>query len=506
VIDRRVGVYAGLAALAVAYRIPPLLNARSIHSDAAVVALQAQHMLRGEFSWFVWGAGYQSSFDAVAVAAAFALFGVSALAVMIVSLLGHLGLMGFAFATLTRRLDVARASLCVLPLVFAPEAVNGVALAPPRQWSITAVMAAVWLVDRASGDGGSPRRFGIAAFVAVMPLCLDAYALQFMVAMGLLGLASLWDEAPQRSEWTHRARAAALGLGSGAVVVWVYRHLPGHASAQSPLSFRNVASNAALLWNQCLPWLLGAKTFVPGSGLLPTPWEPPLPVRMFQGLGAASFALAILAAGIGSFRKGPWPLRRLALFAAAASASALAGFLLSSKPTDMWGARYLAPIIWTSPFALAFLAQRIELKRFALGLSPYVLTAALGSWLSFGPFVRGALPVRSARGAAQEEMAVAGALRARGIRFAAAQYWLAYRLTFLWDENPTVVPLDPAEDRYTPYRQGFDQARDVAYVFHPFEQRARAEDTERALAEAKVPFERLEVAGFTVLVAHRARD
>ena len=50
-----------------------------MNSDAAVVGLQAMHILHGEWSWFLWGAGYQASFDAVLVAAAFAVTGPSAL-------------------------------------------------------------------------------------------------------------------------------------------------------------------------------------------------------------------------------------------------------------------------------------------------------------------------------------------------------------------------------------------------------------------------------------------
>ena len=46
------------------FRLPPLLNARSTNSDAAIVGLQAMHILRGERSAFLWGSGYQTSADA----------------------------------------------------------------------------------------------------------------------------------------------------------------------------------------------------------------------------------------------------------------------------------------------------------------------------------------------------------------------------------------------------------------------------------------------------------
>src|SRR5215510_2802496 len=57
-------LFFALAVLSVLFRIPPLLNARGVNSDAAVVGLQALHILQGEWSWFLWGAPYQASFDA----------------------------------------------------------------------------------------------------------------------------------------------------------------------------------------------------------------------------------------------------------------------------------------------------------------------------------------------------------------------------------------------------------------------------------------------------------
>jgi len=63
----RVGVWLPpllLVVVSVLARLPALVNARGVNSDAAVVGLQAMHILHGEWSWFLWGAGYQASFDA----------------------------------------------------------------------------------------------------------------------------------------------------------------------------------------------------------------------------------------------------------------------------------------------------------------------------------------------------------------------------------------------------------------------------------------------------------
>lgn len=92
------------------------------------------------------------------------------------------------------------------------------------------------------------------------------------------------------------------------------------------------------------------------------------------------------------------------------------------------------------------------------------------------------------------------ALRERGVEEAAAQYWLSYRLSFLWHEQPVVVPLNPREDRYSPHRARFYAARTVAFVFHPSEPRAVPQQVLPALKASGGRVEVLRVAGFTVLV------
>jgi hypothetical protein len=185
------------------------------------------------------------------------------------------------------------------------------------------------------------------------------------------------------------------------------------------------------------------------------------------------------------------------------SAAALGGFLVSRMPVDIWSTRYLAPIIWFSPFALAPAAALLRTRRFSLALAPYILTAAVGGWVSYGFYVDGPLPRVDPRGAAQEEMEVARVLRERGVTAAAAQYWLAYRLTFLFEERPVIMPLAEHHDRYPPYRTAFDKALRVAYIFHPSEAQEQPEPYEARLRETGARYERLQVADYTLLIVTR---
>ncbi len=470
------------------------MNAGGLGSDAAVVGLQAMHMLRGEVDRFLWGAGYQGSFDSAVVALFFKLFGVSPLALMWAPLTGHLLLVVFAFLTIARRVTSSgSAFLLCLVLTFTPQAINGVVLAPPRQWCVTAVFFAVWLID--GGARWRPARFFVGALVAWLSTFLDLFglllAVPFMVWLVVLAL-----DAPAR-RWLIGAGFAGALVG-WLVVAWL-RAVPGAVNASPTglaLTPARLAQTFPLLVEQCLPWVLGAKVWAPGANLYPDLWVPPWPVSLVQYVAASVFLLLVLGAPL--WLRSPrvsWSARALGVFGALGGAACIAGFLMSNRPSDMWAARYLAPLVWLAPFALVPWAQALRPRGLAVLLVPYLVVAAVGGWRSFGTFVDGPVPRVDARGSAQEEMRLAEALRARGVEVAHAQYWLAYRLTFLWQEQPIVLSLD--EDRYPPYRAQTAGAKVTAWLFHPTEPRSKPEDV---LATLEGPVERLELEGFTVLL------
>ncbi len=595
-------------------RLPELINARGVDSDAAVVGLQAMHLLRGEWSWFLWGAGYQASFDAVLVAAAFAVTGPSALTLMAVPLVGHLVLVGLTYDVVRRAIGAAAgrwsAAVACLPLVFSPQSINGVALAAPRQWSITAAVLAVWLASRAVPDPAAtrpvdgrraPAWLAASGLVAGFAVYLDLFTLQLMPAVGVF---ALWcalaaprrepahegsaDEgsaqdgpaqdgpaqdgpaqdgpaqdgpardktgvAPWRAAWStlgrgrspdvvaaasgrtavvaagegaapslldRAARVGALLLGTAAgvaVIAWS-RSQPVADGAKAGLTLDRLAVNWTLLTEVCLPYLLGVTVFVPDPvDLVHDPWPASGWFAVVQWAGALGFAAAAVWAAIAVLVDGGWsprrvhqlqgalvpaPVRRLGALGLIGSAASIGGFLVSTMPADLLSARYLAPIVWLAPFTLAPAAYTLGTRAFAVAIAPFVVAVGVGGWIAFTPYVQGPLPVRDARGVAVDEAALADALRAEGVRYAAAQYWLAYRLTFLFAEDPVVVPLDEREDRYRPYRDGFAAAPVVAYVFHPSEPRATPGPVEEQLRAAGTPYRRADVNGFAVLIVRR---
>jgi hypothetical protein len=178
----------------------------------------------------------------------------------------------------------------------------------------------------------------------------------------------------------------------------------------------------------------------------------------------------------------------------------MAGFLLSAAPYDLGATRYLAPIVWFAPFALSAAAHLLRPAGFALGMAPYLVSASIAGWVAYGSYVQGPVPQLHARRIARAEAQLGAMLRQKGIRYAAADYWQSYRLSFLLGEDPIVIPLDG--DRYPPYRHAFEAAPVVAYLLRPSDPRAAS--IEYQLRAAKARYERLETAGFIVLVMRRS--
>lgn len=487
----------------VLYRVPVLINARGVHSDAAVVGLQAMHVLRGEWSWYLWGAGYQGAIDPLLTSLVFAFTGPSPLALMVIPLFGHLLLTWLAFDVLRKRIGVWLAFVAVLVLVVNTRAINGVVLYPPRQWCITTIVAAVWLLDSASEARWPPLRLVVGMVLIFIALFFDLFALQFSVGLILFACACCCDGAANLRQALRRGVWVLVGLLLGFGIYSWLRLQPGATSNTAGLALDRIPFNFRLLWQTCLPNLLGYGK-LPLPDVLWQPWKLGWIVRGLQMLTAAIFMLAILGGGLSIFfTTVPWKVRRLGALGCAIAISSLSGFLVSTMPADVWSARYLAPIIWMAPFALAPVAVLLGKGRFSLALTPYLLVAAVAGWLGFWPYVHGPLPSQSPRGVAREEAQLGDVLHQRGVKFAKAPYWISYRLAFLWQEQIAVTPFEQGLNRYEPYQWGFDVSPNVALIFYPPELQGDPAPYEAEFIRNQTPYERLEVGGYVVLLIKR---
>ena len=489
-----------LITLTILFRLPPILNANAINSDAAVVALQARHILKGEWSSSLWGIGYQSSFDALMTALGFALAGESARTVILVQTCGYLLLVFFSYQTLQRHLGSIKAAILNLPLVFAPIALSIPLLYAGRQWCITVLFGSIWCLQRA-GTSKFPRLFyALGVSTALLALHLDRFALIFMPGILFLIVTSLRDGCATNRLVLQRIGACLSGGVIGLLSYYLV-HATDEPVSQMQWGLTYLSKNLPLLWSSCLPYLLSYRVFIPGGNLYPDLWRPPGGFLGVQLLGAVVF-IALLAFGGASIvlARIPWPIRRLGVVGLIICACSLGGFCLSVMPVDVWSVRYLSPILWSAPFAIAPAAFLLRGRSLALLLGPYLISAAVAGWLSWGDSTKAIVPALTARGQAAEERQLGAYLRGKGIEAGAAQYWLAYRLTFLFHENPVVIPLNPGEDRYEPYRRKFAMAPIKVYIFHPSEPRAIPDPYEAIFRRTGVHFERVLISGFILLI------
>jgi hypothetical protein len=484
---RRVAPLAGALLLVLLFRLPPLLNANALNSDAAIVGVQARHLLEGEFALRLWGSPYQAPLDALLAAVLFAFGGSSAFLLLLVPLLGMMVMVALAYDVIEPRAGRLGALLALTPLLFATQAINSPMTYVLRQSLATWAVLAVWCFERAPERSRPERWFALGGALVGLGLYLDTFFAVLLPPLVLFAAIRAWN-APART----RAMAAfaiplALGLALSVAL------LIGAPPSGSSLTSHHLARNGAMLWSQCLPFALATKVWLPGS----VEWVAPLAVHVLQVIAAVLFGGALLSGAVAGVRTRTHALGLLGVFAALA---ALGGFLFSSAPFDMWSTRYLAPMLWFAPFALTPLVTRVGTARSALLIGPWALSALVSGWVSYGEFVEGPSVVRTERGRADDEAALGQVLRDRGVHHGRAQYWQAYRLSLLWREDPLVVPLEADLDRFAPARAKVDAAPKVALIFHPSEPRASAADFEAGLVAEGARYERLETEGFIVLI------
>lgn len=483
---------------AVAYRLPELLNPGVINSDSAIVGLQALHILHGEWHWFLWGSGYQTTADSAVAAALFLVTGATPRALLLTALLGHLVATLFVFLTLRRRLSPWLTLLLVMPLVVSPAPMQTYTLHPPRQTALTLVFIAIWLLEGAGDARWHKARFASGAGVGALACFADPYALVFAPGIALLAIMSGFSGADARGHARRRILAAAAGATIGAIPFGIVRLLPRAERGPLTLTSDLLARNWALLKGPCLSWVLGARVlYQPKGAVKYVQWHAPWIFQTCQWLCAAVFVLAFLVTIKAVLEpKIPSEIRRLGLMAALTVSVTVAGFLLSVMPMDHFASRYLVSLTLVLPFLLAVLAFTVRKALLGVLMLPLIASYAVSGWLGYGPVVKGLRIIDA--GLEFHEAQLLGELDRRGIGFAMADYWAAYRLTYMFKERVVVVPVHQSQDRYPPYRRGFLQARRFAYIYD----HRRSEESPQtvALRVSQGQEDRFTVGGFDVYI------
>lgn len=495
------GIVLGLFAAGLIFRLPLLLNPATLNSDVAVVGIQARHMLQGEFSAFLWGTDYQSSFDALVLVPFFWLFGSTPTVAMTGPLLGFLVILALTFSILRRSLSLSQAATCCVLLVFTPRTVSQYVVNAPRIWSIAAVFLSVWFFNRASSERRPAVHFVLGGCALVIATFMDMYTLQWVPAVGLFGLLCSLD---RTDGWRSSARRAAAGAVGGLLGWGLVALLRGERTGTSVtrLDFSLVKRNLAMLREPCGPWLFDFKGEISRNGVNVDVYQAAVLGRTFQIAGVLVLIALLLVPAVALFvRRLPWELRRTAALATATAACSVAGFLVSPSVVDVYSARYLTPVLWMAPLAVAVPAYLFakNWKLLAL-LSPYLVVVWFSAWSVHCDGVEGGLPRQTPDGLAPREHALGDWLRAQGVKYAMADYWDAYRLTFLFEENPQVIPFRRFQDRHREIRGEIEAANPLALIFRDEETAARITRDIQRKPKGKGTFVQHAVKGYVVVL------
>lgn len=494
-------------------RLHHLINASEIHSDAAIVGLQAIHILKGEWSPFLWGVAYQSSFDAFAMAAMFAIFGSTPLAAMMTPLVGHMALTALVFATIRRHASRRIAWLATLPLLITPRELEGVILYSPRQFAVLAIFAALFMLDTATvragreGQARSRTTYGmwfIAGWLATIALTLDVFVLQFGAAIAVFGGLAYLQLFVRLRSW-QPVLASTVGAAVGMIPFVLARMGGTPAMAQTALSAKFIAFNLPRMLRDALPSLMSMRSFSITPDLYLNAVSEPAFISVPKVLvGAAVFAfpwLAIARAQRTSEGVVPWQ-QRFAWTAWFGSLAATFAFLCSPAILDVWSSRYLAPVYWLLPFAIAVVAEQVRFSTAAVVIGLFAVSTAHSRVRALPDHFANGLPQLAPTSWSGEIEPLRTVLREQRVEALLGQYWMAYRLGFLLnDEWP--VSAWAADDRYPAYRAAWRAAKVRAYVFHPDETRLTAQAVRARMKQTNVPFEEMKVGRFTLLIERR---
>lgn len=471
------------------------------NADEAVVALMARHILQGERPVFFYGQAYMGSLDAFLVAGAFALFGQQVWAIRLVQTLLYLGVL-LTSAWLGRwvfgswKVGVLAMLLLAIPAVnvtlYTTVSLGGYGEALLLGNLILLVGLKIGRLLQDSHSPGDLWPWAVLGFLTGLGVWAFGLTLVYSlpVLAYLLALA-LWPRPQTASPAGSGAGlgriplkryfipvlALAAGALLGAAPWWGYALTHGFGGLLYELG------GGAIAGVEQLPWLLQVGRHILGLGLLGVtvtlgmrpPWEvywlalPLLPFILLFWMAVIVFIFRRLSA--------PAPERTAQALLVMVMLALLLGFIFTPFGADPSG-RYFVPL--AVPLSLFAAAMIVELRR-SYGLIAYGLVALLlgfhfwGTLQSAFRFPPGITTQFYAPSQVDQRYLpdLIEFLRRHGERRGYTNYWVAYPLAFLSQEELIFVPSLPyhldfrhtqRDNRYAPYAAQVAQAAHPAYI------------------------------------------
>ncbi len=470
------------------------------NSDEAVVALMARHILQGARPVFFYGQAYMGSLDAFLVAGAFAWLGQQVWAIRLVQMLLYLGVL-LTSAWIGRqafgswRVGVLAMLLLAIPSVnvtlYTTVSLGGYGEALLLGNLILLTGMKIGHAFQMYRQPGSLWLWALLGFWIGLGLWAFGLTLVYSLAVLLYLLAlALWQPLADAKTAAGAAQARLafkslvfpmLTLTAGALMgsaPWW-----GYALANGFDRLIYELGGGAIAGIEQMPWLLRVGRHILSLGLLGMPaalgmrppWEvywlglPLLPFVLFFWGSVFVFIVRHLSA--------PHPYRSGQALLGLVMLNLLLGFVLTPFGADPSG-RYLLPL--AVPMALFASAMIIELRQkygvvaysLVVLLLVYHLWGNLQSALRFPPGITTQIYAPSQ----VDQRAISDLidfLRQNSERRGYTNYWVAYPLAFLSQEELIFIPSLPyhldfrytdRDNRYAPYSEEVARASQLAYI------------------------------------------
>ena len=490
------------AALAIAARLPFLVTGKiPFDSDEAVEGLMARHVLDGELPAFFWGQAYKGVPEVYASAAAFSLFGSSVTVLKSVTLVFFAAYVAVNFILLDRLLSRWAALSASLLLIAAPPSLVLWSLSASADYVIVMLLgtALLILVERAKSREQRAKPGWLFRISLIVGLGLWVHQL-FIVYVIPLGIAHVMRRESWKRIDPRTLNKFALGIGvvaaiyvalgivafvSGgfavqlgsiaisatapqkmwriAIGVLALAVLVQLAAATSPARARDVLRR---YWPAAAGFLIGYAPVLIYSVLVEPARSPARVANAQQLVNAAPDIFGNIVPILAGFKIATTERLSVPLIAIVPGAAALAAYLWSSRrrlTTDFFalfvifypllfpasGAyvdtqsyRYFSP--WYAGLTVAWARGSLVLARERKTIAGIIVAAIVGVHIW-----QQVLWYRKLQPDMQS-LATIECLKRNGIRGGYAEYWTAYKLTFLTQEAIVIAPLDGV-DRYPKY-------------------------------------------------------
>lgn len=479
--------YIALALLAILFRIPYLINPEQMSSEHSFLGLQGLRLLSGDFSLFLWGSNYQTSWEPFVASIFFTIFGKSFFVLQWVPFSAFLLCLFIIYYVIQKEVGVTNAFFLSLILVFVSQPVILVNVLPYRQWSLLFSLLPILMMCI------SQKRFMwiTSGFLLFFSMLVDLFAIE--LSLPLLGCMYL------KAKKIGKSKELFIGAVVGGLILLVSRAFAG-GGAPIAFSLKTLVSHFPLFFKTCLPVFFGVR-YPPQS----TPsvviedlsdWVRVLCGLIFLSLFIPSFVLSLRN------RQGLDNSTLLSLFGSTTGFGSVIAFMGSSMSSDIHSVRYLPPIVFAAPFAFIPFTQKkpdFLRKSFFIFLGIYLIFIGLGGWRQATPWVMGIRPIRDPSDWVSTANEMARWLKERGIHDGFSDYWKAYTLSFLFEEDPLIVPRN-SPDRYAPYRTRVLKANLVAEIFTPSDSPDEALKFEGTLKPPSKILDRWTQNGFTAFI------